>query len=377
VIPIDLFVVLRFLKTGNAMTQFLLIRHAVNDFVKTHKLAGWTPGVHLNDEGKAQAAALGLRLAKTHIDAIYSSPLERTLETAQAVIEHHPELTLQTLEDIGEVRYGDWTGQEIRKLSQRKMWRIIQINPSRASFPNGEAMRDVQMRAVNALERLAAKHPRDTVAVVSHSDVIKMILAHYLGMHLDLFQRLEVSPASLSVIALHSGRPTIVQMNETDYLPKNFKQKPVAFEEAYDNKQQVASVIIDAMGEPGARTFYLQASLGTESEKMVTLQLEKTQALMLAEQVEGFLAGLAQADSSTMRVEVPVLQKPDSTLFRAGQFGLQYNQDIGLIELSISEMLGQDQGRPNALNLWVSQPQLQTLAEHAVQVARSGSIAQH
>src|SRR5204862_5927775 len=99
------------------MTEFLLIRHAGNDFVKTNRLAGWTPEVHLNEEGRAQAAALGVRLATKHIDALYSSPLERTVETAQAVVEHHPELTLQLLEEIGEVRYGDWTGMEIRKLA--------------------------------------------------------------------------------------------------------------------------------------------------------------------------------------------------------------------------------------------------------------------
>src|SRR5436190_14702324 len=154
------------------MTQLLLIRHAVNDYVKTNRMAGWTPGVHLNEEGHAQAAALGLRLASTRIHAIYASPLERTVETAQAVLQHHPDLTLQLLEEVGEVRYGDWTGQEIRKLAQRKMWRIIQHFPSRAYFPNGETMRDAQLRAVNALDRLVQQHPRQTVAVVSHSDVI-------------------------------------------------------------------------------------------------------------------------------------------------------------------------------------------------------------
>src|SRR5947199_308847 len=92
------------------MTEFLLIRHAVNDFVKTGKLAGWTPEVHLNEDGKAQAAALGVRLANEKIHALYSSPLERTVETAQAVLEHHPDLQLQLLDDIGEVRYGAWQG---------------------------------------------------------------------------------------------------------------------------------------------------------------------------------------------------------------------------------------------------------------------------
>jgi probable phosphoglycerate mutase len=201
------------------MTEFLLIRHAANDFVKSGKLAGWTPDVHLNEDGRAQAAALGVRLARTKIDALYSSPLERTVETAQAILEHHPHLKLQLLDEIGEVRYGTWQGEEISKLAQRKMWRVVQGFPSRMRFPNGEAMRETQMRAVNALENLVEKHPRATVVLVSHSDVIKMIVTHYLGLHLDLFQRIEISPASLSIISMGYSRPTIVQLNETSYLP--------------------------------------------------------------------------------------------------------------------------------------------------------------
>jgi probable phosphoglycerate mutase len=180
--------------------------------------------VHLNDHGRAQAAALGRRLAQTRIDAIYASPLERTVETAQAVLEHHPKLRLETIEDLGEVRYGDWTGGEIQKLVHRKMWEVIQHFPSRARFPNGETMRQVQARAVNVLESLIDKHPRSTVALVSHSDVIKMIVAHFLGMHLDLFQRIEISPASLTILAMGASRPVLVQLNETTYLPRSEKE---------------------------------------------------------------------------------------------------------------------------------------------------------
>src|SRR5258706_16030949 len=157
------------------MTELLLIRHAVNDFVKTGKLAGWTPEVHLNEEGKAQAAALGLRLAKTKIDAIYTSPLERTVETAQAVIAHQPNLELQYLEAVGEVRYGAWQGAELSKLYQRKVWHMVQFTPSRVQFHGGETIREAQFRAVNAIEALIEKHPRQTVAVVSHSDMIKLV----------------------------------------------------------------------------------------------------------------------------------------------------------------------------------------------------------
>lgn len=200
------------------MTTFLLVRHAVNDFVKTGKLAGWTPGVHLNDEGKAQAEALGLRLKAVPIHQLYASPLERTMETAAAIQQYHPHLTIQTNTALGEVRYGDWEGMSIAALRGRKMWEVVQEYPSRAEFPNGETMRGVQVRAVDEIERLRISHPAQTVVVVSHADVIKMVLAHYLGMHLDNFQRIHVSPASISTITLEHGRPYVQQMNDVTHL---------------------------------------------------------------------------------------------------------------------------------------------------------------
>ncbi|MFN8375674.1 MAG: MSMEG_4193 family putative phosphomutase [Anaerolineae bacterium] len=207
------------------MTTILLIRHAVNDFVKTGKLAGWTPGVHLNDEGKAQAEALGKRLADAPIKQLYASPLERTMETAQAIQAHHPQLQIKINEQIGEVRYGDWEGQSIAALNGRKMWQVVQQYPSRAVFPNGEAMRDVQIRAVKAIEELVIAHPREMVAVVSHADLIKMVLAHYLGMHLDQFQRLVVSPASISVLDLGHSRPYVASMNDMAHVTQMERER--------------------------------------------------------------------------------------------------------------------------------------------------------
>lgn len=201
------------------MTEFLLIRHATNDFVKTGKLAGWTPGVHLNEDGRNQAAALGASLAKTRLAAIYASPLERALETAQAVADHHPGLNVQPLEAVGEVRYGEWQGEKLSRLRREALWEIVQVYPSRAHFPGGEAIRQAQARAVDALEVLVTRHRDQRVVVVSHSDIIKLIVAHYLGAHLDFFQRIEISPASLTVIRLGSGRPYIVRVNDTSYLP--------------------------------------------------------------------------------------------------------------------------------------------------------------
>ncbi|MBE2268285.1 MAG: MSMEG_4193 family putative phosphomutase [Anaerolinea sp.] len=207
------------------MTQILLIRHAVNDFVKTGKLAGWTPNVHLNDEGKAQAEALGKRLADAPMTQLYSSPLERTMETAEAVRLHHPHLAIQQNVEVGEVRYGDWEGKEISVLQKRKMWHVVQEYPSRAYFPNGETMRGVQTRAVNEIERLAALHPRELIAVVSHADLIKMVLAHFLGMHLDAFQRIVVSPASISTLMLGYGRPYIGTMNDVAHIAQMERER--------------------------------------------------------------------------------------------------------------------------------------------------------
>lgn len=200
------------------MTHFLLIRHATNDFVKTGKLAGWTPDVHLNAEGQAQAEALGARLAHAPLHALYASPLERTMETAQAIAKHHPHLTLVEHEGIGEVDYGDWEGASIAELTQRKMWQVVQEYPSRAYFPNGETMRGVQTRIVNAIEALAQKHPAQVVALVFHADLIKMAIAHYLGVHLDNFQRIVISPASITALNLGHSRPFIMSVNDVAHL---------------------------------------------------------------------------------------------------------------------------------------------------------------
>jgi probable phosphoglycerate mutase len=195
------------------MTRILLIRHAVNEWVKTGKLAGWTAGVHLNEDGQEQAIALGKRLASIPLNAIYSSPLERTVETAQAIVQHHPKLTLQIEAGIGEVRYGKWQGKELKKLAKKKLWYAVQHFPSRVQFPEGESMRGAQIRAVDTIERLRNSHNKELIAVVSHSDVIKMIVAHYMGMHLDMFQRIAIAPASITVIEISGSRPVVEVVN--------------------------------------------------------------------------------------------------------------------------------------------------------------------
>jgi probable phosphomutase (TIGR03848 family) len=196
------------------VTRLILVRHAQNDWVRTGKLAGRTVGVHLNDEGKRQAQALGERLADKKIAAIYSSPLERAIETAEAVVQHHSEIKIQIEEGLVEADFGEWTGQAIQKLSRKRLWDAVQHNPSAAQFPLGETIRAMQMRAVDSLERIAAAYS-GSVVVVSHADVLKAVVAHYAGMHLDLFQRIEIAPASISVIELGRFGPRFVRLNDT------------------------------------------------------------------------------------------------------------------------------------------------------------------
>ena len=180
------------------MKRLLLLRHATTEHTGK-RLSGWTPGIHLGSRGAEEARALAGRLAPVEIHAIYSSPLERCQETAAAVAEPRG-LKVTTVEDLGEVRYGDWTGRDLGELAKTDLWRTVQLHPSGARFPEGESIHEMQTRAVLACERLRAAHPDQTVAVCSHADVIKAVVAHYLGLHLDLFQRLVVTPASVTAL---------------------------------------------------------------------------------------------------------------------------------------------------------------------------------
>jgi probable phosphoglycerate mutase len=199
------------------MMNLLLIRHALNDWVGK-RLAGWTPGVHLNDEGRTQAAALAERLAEVPLAAVYSSPLERTLETAQPLAEARG-LTVLARANLGEARFGDWTGRDLKELNKEKLWPVIQVYPSGARFPGGESIRELQARLVAELDAIRDAHPGQTVAVVSHSDPIKLAVAHYAGLPLDLFQRLTISPASITAFTFSRFGPRLICLNYTDSLP--------------------------------------------------------------------------------------------------------------------------------------------------------------
>lgn len=199
------------------MTRLLLIRHALNDYVKERRLAGWTPGVHLSEEGVRQAEKLGRRLKDVPLAAVLSSPLERAVETAQAIAIHH-DLEVETWPDLGEVRYGDWTGKPLKELAETNLWKQIMVHPSNARFPGGEAIFEVQARVIAALERISVAFPEATVAVVAHADVIKLAVAHYVGLPIDLYQRLAIAPASLTVLQNGLFAPRLFALNDTAHL---------------------------------------------------------------------------------------------------------------------------------------------------------------
>jgi probable phosphomutase (TIGR03848 family) len=198
------------------MAVLLLIRHALTD--QTGKrLYGRRPGVHLSDRGREQAASLADRIASVRPSALYSSPLERCLETAAPIAEVTG-LEVRKIPELLEIDYGRWTGRPFSSLRGTKLWERVRRLPSAARFPEGEAMLDVQRRVVAVLEELAADHPRGAVAVVSHGDPIALALAHFLGLHVDMFQRIHAAPSSVSAVVLSDAAPLVVRVGDTGTL---------------------------------------------------------------------------------------------------------------------------------------------------------------
>ncbi len=209
-------------------TRLMLVRHAVT--AQTGPLlSGRTPGIDLSDTGRAQAKALGERLAKLPISVVYASPIERTTQTAGAVAEHHG-LAVQPLPGVLEADYGEWTGGKISELAKTDLWKTVQRTPSRARFPDGESLAEMQSRMVVALEDVVARHPGELVVVVSHADPIKAAIAHYTGVHLDLFQRIVVSPASVTVFELGPHGAAMLKCNDTGSLDELLPPAPKAEE---------------------------------------------------------------------------------------------------------------------------------------------------
>jgi probable phosphoglycerate mutase len=201
------------------VTLVLLVRHGLTA-TTGNVLTGWTPGIPLDDRGREQARALAARLGPVQLDAIITSPLERCRQTAEAIAATGEGRPLPVKEDerFGECHYGDWTGQPLKKLAKEPLWRVVQAHPGAVRFPgaDGESMMDMQHRAVSAVrdwnERLG---PNAVYLVCSHGDVIKSVIADGLGMHLDMLQRIQVDPCSLTAIRYTPLRPFLVRMNDT------------------------------------------------------------------------------------------------------------------------------------------------------------------
>ena len=194
------------------MTTFFLIRHATNDYLKENKIAGWLPDVHLNAEGRKQAEQLAQRLAGEPIRAIYSSPLERSRETAEPLAAKLG-LKVQISEGLGEIRFGEWTDQPVKVLDTQPHWRRWNSFRSGTQAPNGDFMIDAQARIVHEMIRLRGEHGSSAVALATHGDPIKAAVAYFLGAPLDLFLRIEVDPASVTIIRLGEDSVSVVRVN--------------------------------------------------------------------------------------------------------------------------------------------------------------------
>jgi probable phosphomutase (TIGR03848 family) len=208
------------------MTTVLIVRHGLT--ASTGKaLTGWLPGIGLDDRGRQQATTVAGRLAGLRLAAIVSSPLERCQQTAEIISAGQASngqpadggrVVVQTDERLGECRYGDWTGKSLRQLAREPLWRVVQAHPSAVRFPgpDGESMIAMQQRAVSAVRDWNCRLGRDAVYLIcSHGDVIKAILADALGMHLDMSQRIQADPCSLSIVRYTALRPFVLRMNDT------------------------------------------------------------------------------------------------------------------------------------------------------------------
>lgn len=198
--------------TAVTATTIHLIRHATYDLLDRGILAGRTPGWSLNATGRAQAAALGQALAGRDLEAVIASPLERAQETAEAIAGPHG-LALEIEPGLNEVDFGAWSGTPFATLHQQPGWQTFNVRRSVAAPPGGETMLAVQLRALEAVMTLVERFPDAEIVAVSHADVIKALLAHALGTPLDMFQRIEIAPASRSTLVIGSNFIRIMGVN--------------------------------------------------------------------------------------------------------------------------------------------------------------------
>lgn len=199
------------------MATILLIRHGHNDTIG-NTLAGRLPGVHLNEDGLEQARCLAEELADLPIKAVYASPLERTMETAEPIARVHA-LNVEEIPSLIEIDFGEWQGEKIKTLKESKLWKIIHEHPNHVSFPSGENFPDAQSRIIEGLLHLDSQYDEnDIVVCVAHSDVIRLAVAYFLALPLKNFHRIKIFPASITVLHLDQGEVSFGPINYTPQL---------------------------------------------------------------------------------------------------------------------------------------------------------------
>ena len=379
------------------MTTVLLVRHGLTA-TTGQLLTGWTPGVGLDERGRAQAKALGERLAPVPLNAIVTSPLDRCRQTVEEIVAaragrtgqagHEGQPAVPVTDDrVGECKYGDWTGKPLKELEKDPLWPVVQAHPSAVTFPGaqGESMLDMQHRAVSAIREWNAKLGKDaTYLVCSHGDVIKAIVADSLGLHLDQGQRIVADPCSLTVIRYTPLRPFLLRLNDTgggidDLLPRQ-KATDSAHrrgERCRDRRRRGCGYppggrplvppraryrprrgriglmpvfyydppdrfIAGSVGQPGDRTFYLQA---TSAGRVTSVVLEKFQVSLLAERIDELLDEvLRRTEAADIPETAPAALRDDGPLdlpltedFRVGAIALAWDSDGDRVVIEAQE----------------------------------------
>lgn len=370
------------------MTILLLIRHASNDYIKDGRLAGRTPGVHLNAQGQREADDLARRTAHLPIEAIYSSPLERALDTANAIARCH-HLPVQIIEGLLETHAGEWTGRKLNELNSTETWQAIQTAPVGVKLPGGgESIDQVQSRMIAAVQEICKKHPDGVVALVSHGDPLKSVISHYLNLDLNHFQRIAISPASVTVLSVDEKGASLLRSNDTGPLPKFEKPKREPQDKAQETDKKderkmaeanivhdlnpVSRITVGTIGEPGQRTFFLQ---GRQGVTLVSLVTEKEQMTSLAQGISDLLTRLGERSEATTEVSARelVLEQPVEPLFRVGQLGLGYDQENDLLVIVAYAVPEQEEQEiVDVVRFWATRDQMRALAHHVAEIAAAG-----
>ncbi len=194
------------------MPTLFLIRHGENDYLAKNKLPGHIPGIHLNERGREQAVELAQTLGSLPIKAIYSSPLERAIETAEPLAKSLG-LGIQIRPDLTDTDPGEWAGRSWKVLSRSRIWKVIQDTPSQVQFPGGETFIRCQKRVVNTLVAIIGAYKDELVAIFCHGDPIKLAVAHFLGMPLDNFQRITISTGSVTILKINGSSAKLLALN--------------------------------------------------------------------------------------------------------------------------------------------------------------------